>query len=134
MAGLTRKEVEEIALLARLHLEPDELARIERDLGAILAHFETLAAVDTTDVPPMTHAVPMDLRLRVDEPEPSLPAAEALRAAPARADDLFVVPAVISSDGDERSKATGGGGHGGSAGGAGGSAPRGLDGSAGGGG
>jgi len=101
MASLTRKEAEEIALLARLHLEPDELARLQDELGVILEHFATLAAVDTTDVPPMTHAVPMDLRLRPDTAEASLPVADALRGAPARAGDLFVVPAVIAGDGGE---------------------------------
>ena len=96
MPGLSRKEVEEIALLARLHLEPDELERMQGELGAILDHFGALAAADTEGVAPMTHAVPMDLRLRPDEPAPSLPPEEALRGAPARDGDLFVVPAVIA--------------------------------------
>ena len=95
MPALTRKEVEEIALLARLHLDPSELERMQSDLGAILEHFAALAQVDTTDVVPMTHAVPMDLRLRPDEPTPSLPASEALRGAPVKQDDVFVVPAII---------------------------------------
>jgi aspartyl-tRNA(Asn)/glutamyl-tRNA(Gln) amidotransferase subunit C len=95
MAQLTRKEVEEIALLARLHLESAELSAMETELGAILEHFGVLAAVDTTDVPPMTHAVPMDLRLRSDQVEPSLSAEDALRGAPAREGDLFLVPAII---------------------------------------
>jgi aspartyl-tRNA(Asn)/glutamyl-tRNA(Gln) amidotransferase subunit C len=100
MSNLTRKEVEEIALLARVHLEPAELDAIEKDLGAILDHFQTLAAVDTTDVAPMTHAVPMDLRLRFDVPMPSLPVSEALRAAPAKTDEVFVVPAIITGSGE----------------------------------
>jgi aspartyl-tRNA(Asn)/glutamyl-tRNA(Gln) amidotransferase subunit C len=97
MAELTRKDVEDIARLARLHLEPDELERMQRELGAILGHFEALAAVDTTGVPAMTHAVPMDLRLRLDVVEPSLPVEAALAAAPRRADDLIVVPSSIPS-------------------------------------
>ena len=98
MGKLTRKEVEEIALLARLHLEPKELDQIQGELGAILEHFAALAQVDTTDVAPMTHAVPMDLRLRPDVVEPSLPADEALRGAPVKQDGVFVVPAIISGD------------------------------------
>jgi aspartyl-tRNA(Asn)/glutamyl-tRNA(Gln) amidotransferase subunit C len=100
MATLSRQEVEEIALLARLHLEPDEVARMQGELGAILDHFGALAAVDTAEVPAMTHAVPMDLRLRADVVAPSLAVEEALAAAPARADDQLVVPAIIpGSDG-----------------------------------
>jgi len=96
--ALERKEVEEIALLARLHLEPDELERMQSELGAILEHFGALAQVDTTDVAPMTHAVPKDMQLRADEPQPSLSASEALAAAPKREGDLFVVPAIISGE------------------------------------
>jgi len=93
--ALSRKEVEEIALLARLHLESDELDRMQRELGAILEHFGALASAETEGVAPMTHAVPMDLRLRPDEPQPSLPVEDALRNAPAKDGNLFVVPAII---------------------------------------
>jgi aspartyl-tRNA(Asn)/glutamyl-tRNA(Gln) amidotransferase subunit C len=95
MPALTRTEVEEIAVLARLHLEPEELDQMQRELGAILAHFEALAAVDTTGVPAMTHAVPVDLRLRADLAEPSLPQEAALASAPRRDGDLILVPSSI---------------------------------------
>lgn len=98
MPILPRKEVEEIALLARLHLESEEIERMRVDLGAILDHFTAIAAIDTADVPPMTHAVPLDLRLRPDAAEPSLPAEVALRGAPAKEDDFFVVPAILPGD------------------------------------
>ena len=100
MSNLTRKDVDEIAFLARLHLEPDELDRMQGDLGAILDHFEVLASVDTTDVAPMTHAVPMDLPLRTDDALPSMPASEALQGAPKRDGDLIVVPAIIPGSGE----------------------------------
>jgi len=99
MPDLTRKEVEEIALLARLHLEPEELARMQHELGAILAHVAALAAVDTADVPAMTHAVPMDLRMRLDVVEPSLPVETALAGAPRRDGELIVVPSSIAPPG-----------------------------------
>jgi aspartyl-tRNA(Asn)/glutamyl-tRNA(Gln) amidotransferase subunit C len=97
MPILPRKEVEEIALLARLHLESEEIERMRVELGAILDHFTALAAVDT-DVPPMTHAVPLELRLRPDVVEPSLPAEDAVRAAPAKEGQFFVVPAILPGD------------------------------------
>src|SRR5215510_8438011 len=93
---LTPKEVEEIARLARLHLEPDELERMQAELAAILEHFQAISAVDTAQVPAMTHAVPMDLRARGDVPEASLPPEAALAGAPRRDDDLFVVPSSIA--------------------------------------
>ena len=95
MPALTRDEVSEIAFLARLHLESDEIEHLQIDLGAILDHFTALATVDTDDVVPMTHAVPMNLRLREDVAMPSLPVREALAAAPKRDGDLIVVPAIL---------------------------------------
>jgi aspartyl-tRNA(Asn)/glutamyl-tRNA(Gln) amidotransferase subunit C len=96
---VTRDEVEAIALLARLHLEDDEVTRMQADLAAILEHFGALAAVATDGVEPMTHAVPVDLALRADQPGESLTAADAVRAAAVSRDELFVVPAVIPGAG-----------------------------------
>jgi aspartyl-tRNA(Asn)/glutamyl-tRNA(Gln) amidotransferase subunit C len=95
MPALTRKEVEEIALLARLHLESDEIERMQTELGAIIDYFSTIAVVDTDGIAPMTHAVPTTMMLRPDEPAPSLPVEDALRGAPKRDGDLIVVPAII---------------------------------------
>ena len=94
--GLTREEVLDIALLARLHLYEEEVERLRVELSSILEHMEALRAIQT-DVEPMTHAVPMALRLRADEVEPSLPAEEAVRQAPDREGDLFQVPHIIKS-------------------------------------
>src|SRR5512140_773671 len=99
MPALTRKEVEEIALLARLALEPEELERMQHELGVILEHFGALAAVDTSDLPAMTPGVPMDLRLRPDAVQPSLPADVALGGVPRREGDLIVVPSSIAPPG-----------------------------------
>ena|SRR5687768_8276447 len=99
MAALTPDDVAQIALLARLELGADEVDRLAGELGAILDHMQALAAVDTAGVEPMTHAVPMTLRLRADEVEPSLPAAEALAGAPDVADEQFRVPGIIERSG-----------------------------------
>lgn len=101
MKVLTRSEVLGIARLARLQLSDEECDALGRELGAILEHMETLSEVDTAGVEPLAHAVPMDLRLRPDDVEPSLPAAEALGQAPAQKDDHFQVPKII--DGAARS-------------------------------
>ncbi|HWM86278.1 MAG TPA: Asp-tRNA(Asn)/Glu-tRNA(Gln) amidotransferase subunit GatC [Kofleriaceae bacterium] len=95
--ALTEADVLEIARLARLHLEPDEVARLRGELSAILEHMEQLKAVDTSGVEPMTHAVPMRLRLRADEPETPLPVEEAVGQAPDRADDFFQVPHILKT-------------------------------------
>ena len=95
MAKLPHEEVLEIAVLARIHLTPQELGDMETELGAILAYFGSIAAVETEGVPAMTHAVPIELPLRADVVEPSLATEAALAAVPRRDGDLIVVPAII---------------------------------------
>jgi aspartyl-tRNA(Asn)/glutamyl-tRNA(Gln) amidotransferase subunit C len=87
--------VDAIARLARLALSDEEAERLRGELGAILDHMRDLAALDTAGVEPMTHAVPMALRLRPDEVEPSLPVGDAVGPAPDRAGDFFQVPKII---------------------------------------
>jgi aspartyl-tRNA(Asn)/glutamyl-tRNA(Gln) amidotransferase subunit C len=92
---LTLRDVDEIALLARLSLTPAEAERMCGELSAILGYVEKLQACDTTGVEPMTHAVPLDCPLRADVVAPSLPADQALAGAPRRQDDSFEVPRII---------------------------------------
>jgi aspartyl-tRNA(Asn)/glutamyl-tRNA(Gln) amidotransferase subunit C len=92
---LTPEEVEHVALLARLRLTGEERERFTTQLNSILEHFEQLEQIDTSGVPPMSHAVPMSNVLREDEPAPSLASGEALGNAPDQARDCFRVPRVI---------------------------------------
>ncbi len=92
---LTAKEVDHVALLARLKLTDEERERFTTQLNSILEHFEQLQQIDTTGVPPMSHAVPISNVLREDEPTPSLSPEEALRNAPDQAKGCFRVPRVI---------------------------------------
>ena len=101
MSMLTRAEVDELAMLARLALSDAEAERMRAELGAILDHVAALADVDVAGVAPMTHAVPMDLRLRADVARPSLPVEAALGGTTATRDDQFVVPAAIPGGRDE---------------------------------
>ncbi|MCG8416589.1 MAG: Asp-tRNA(Asn)/Glu-tRNA(Gln) amidotransferase subunit GatC [Proteobacteria bacterium] len=96
--SLTQKDVEEIARLARLELSPDEVESLRTELTAILEHMAVLQALDTEGVEPMTHAVPMHLRLRPDNVGPSLSVDQALGDAPDRADEYFQVPNIIKTN------------------------------------
>jgi aspartyl-tRNA(Asn)/glutamyl-tRNA(Gln) amidotransferase subunit C len=92
---ITRDEVLEAALLARLDLAPEEIPALQADLGAILGWFAALADLDTIAVEPTTHVVPLDCPLRADAVAPHLGRDEALAAAPAAVDGCFAVPAVL---------------------------------------
>jgi aspartyl-tRNA(Asn)/glutamyl-tRNA(Gln) amidotransferase subunit C len=95
MARIGPEEVRELAMLARLQLSEEEVARMTGDLAAILEYVDALRALDTTDVEPMTHAVPFDCPLRLDEVGVSLSAEEALSNAPRREGSFFEVPRIV---------------------------------------
>ena len=97
MSRLTRAEVEHVAQLARLALTDDELAHFTGQLEAILEHAGQIAALDTSDVPPTAHPLPLVNVLRADEVRPSLPRDEVLAMAPAEEDGRFRVPRILDA-------------------------------------
>jgi aspartyl-tRNA(Asn)/glutamyl-tRNA(Gln) amidotransferase subunit C len=66
-----------------------------RQLSEILDYFERLRQVDTEDVPPTAHTLPMHNVFRGDEPVPSLEPDQTLANAPQREGNLFRVRAVL---------------------------------------
>ena len=99
MSRIEPDEVREIAQLARLRLDDEEIARLSQELAAILGHIEELRQLDTTAVEPMTHAVPFDCPLRDDQPGAMLTVDEALANAPDREGSFFRVPRIITAGG-----------------------------------
>jgi aspartyl-tRNA(Asn)/glutamyl-tRNA(Gln) amidotransferase subunit C len=94
MAQVTVDVVEHVARLARLSLTAEEKARFARELQEILTYAETIQALDTDGVEPMSHAAAVEV-FRGDEPQPSLPRARVLDEAPDASDGLFRVPRII---------------------------------------
>jgi aspartyl-tRNA(Asn)/glutamyl-tRNA(Gln) amidotransferase subunit C len=93
--SIEKHDVEHVARLARLALTDAELETMREQLNEILAYIEKLNELDTSDVEPTSHAVPMVNVMRDDETRPCLPRDEALANAPDRAGDLFRVPRII---------------------------------------
>jgi aspartyl-tRNA(Asn)/glutamyl-tRNA(Gln) amidotransferase subunit C len=92
---ITRAEVEHVARLARLQLTAEELARMASELGGILGYIDQLKALDTRDVEPTSHAVPLVNVMRDDVVGECLSAEEALASAPDPADGHFRVPRIL---------------------------------------
>ena len=92
---LSRDDVAHIASLVRLGMSEDEIETLRVELSDILAQFETLSAVDTTDVPPTAHPGGMRNIFDDDEPASSLDAEAVLSNAPLREDGFFRVKAVL---------------------------------------
>jgi aspartyl-tRNA(Asn)/glutamyl-tRNA(Gln) amidotransferase subunit C len=91
-------QVRHISHLARLQPTDEEVHRFSEQLSAILTYMEHLNEVDTTDVPPTTHAIPLNGVFRDDEPHQPLPPDAALANAPQRHGNFFAVPKVLEQD------------------------------------
>ena len=108
---VTDKDVTYVADLANLELSEDERTRMVRDLNSILGHVDSLAELDTKDVPPMAQ---VSDRFGIDESKQgserfayasredvheglrkSLPHDVALENAPDSDGTFFKVPKVI---------------------------------------
>lgn len=92
---ITRDEVRHVASLARLELtETDEIALTDQ-MNAILTYMDTLNQLDTSEIPPTTHAIQLQNVFRADEVHSSLDRGDALANAPETDRVSFVVPKVI---------------------------------------
>ncbi len=95
MERVTREDVAHVADLAHLAVPEEELERLQRELNRILEHFAELQELNTDDVEPMSHAVPMDNVFREDRRQDSLPLDAVLQNAPDRAEEFFRVPRIV---------------------------------------
>jgi aspartyl-tRNA(Asn)/glutamyl-tRNA(Gln) amidotransferase subunit C len=94
--ALTRAQIESIAHLARLQLEPAEIPVYQESLSRIIDLVSELDRADTADVAPMAHPLPgLRQRLRADAVTEK-DAHELYQAtAPQVAAGLYLVPKVI---------------------------------------
>ncbi len=92
---ITMEEVDYVALLGRLALEPDEKKKHMGHLDDILRYMEVLDGVETGNVPPSAGPLEQFTPLREDICKPSLPIEEALENAPEVFKDSFRVPKII---------------------------------------
>jgi aspartyl-tRNA(Asn)/glutamyl-tRNA(Gln) amidotransferase subunit C len=97
---VTVADVERVAELANLELEPDESRRMVHDLNAILDYVAQLGALDTAGVVPLAQVSELDgagasSALRADVRVPSLDRAAVMPQAPETDGSFFKVPKVI---------------------------------------
>ena len=92
---ISQQDVEYVARLARLALEPQELEVMTGQMDAILGYVDKLNELDTSGIEPMAHAVPMANAFREDEVRPSIGLDRALQNAPQADEGCFRVPKVI---------------------------------------
>lgn len=93
--------VRHIGFLGRLKLSDSEVERFSGQLSAIVDYFETLNQLDTAEVPPTAHALPIHNVLRPDEvgltSQPLGPDG-VMANAPERDGNFFRVPKVLEQE------------------------------------
>ena len=95
MAAITPEEVEHVANLARLEFNEDEIDQFTHQLGRILDYIGKLNELDTTDVPPTSHVLPIHNVSKDDAVKPSYDRELVFATAPETEDGHFDVPKVI---------------------------------------
>lgn len=98
MSSITKETVCYVADLARLYLTDEEIEQMTEALNKILEFEEQLNSVNTDNVEPMAHAVPLNNVMREDVVEESMPIREAMLNAPDEVEGFFRVPRIIEKD------------------------------------
>lgn len=93
--ALTTKEVEHVALLARLSLTEEEKKTFTGQLSSILDYADTLKLLNTEGIEPLTYILPMNNVFRADEIKPSIARDEMLANAPLTEEGQYKVPKII---------------------------------------
>lgn len=92
---ISKEEIEHIASLARLSLSEKEKELFGSQLSSILDYMEKLNELDTRDIEPTSHVLPLSNVMRDDIPRPSIPREDALLNAPDHTDKFYRVPKII---------------------------------------
>jgi aspartyl-tRNA(Asn)/glutamyl-tRNA(Gln) amidotransferase subunit C len=91
---ISREDVEYVAALARLELTEPEIEEYTEQLNSILDYAAMLELLDTDDVVPTAHAVPLHNVMREDQVRASLNHEKAMRNAPDGEEGFFRVPRI----------------------------------------
>jgi aspartyl-tRNA(Asn)/glutamyl-tRNA(Gln) amidotransferase subunit C len=89
------KDVDHIALLARLGLEDAERSSLRDDLESILGYIGKLATLDTSGIEPLAHVIDMPTPLREDSVRNGDEAEAMVANAPDRDRTYLRVPKII---------------------------------------
>lgn len=88
-------DVEHVAKLARLGLSEEEKELFGKQLSAILEYADMLKKLDTQNVPPTPHAIPMRNVFREDKAIPCENTKDILANAPEEEQGMFKVPRIL---------------------------------------
>ena len=90
--------VRKVAKLSRLQLSDAEVQEFTGQLEAILSYVDKMGELDTDEVEPLAHCLPLCNCLREDSVTDSLGAEAALANAPQRDGEFFKVPKILDDN------------------------------------
>ena len=88
-------DIQKIAVLARLKLTEDEQTRLGNHLTGILEHIDQLNQLDTENVEPTSHVLPLQNVFREDEVKQPFGDEKYLPLAPRQDKNHYEVPKII---------------------------------------
>lgn len=92
---IDQAQARKVAKLSRLELTEAEVEEFTGQLSAILDYVEKMNELDTTDVEPLAHCLPISNVFRQDISKESLGTEKALTNAPQRDGEFFKVPKIL---------------------------------------
>ncbi len=93
--GISPSEIQKIAHLSRLSLNPDEIEKYSSQLNQVLGYFKQISSVKTDGVEPLVTPSEIEMVWREDRAIKELSAQELVENAPQKTGNLFTVPPVV---------------------------------------
>lgn len=99
MAKFDKETIQNLILLSRIECTEEQKESLLKDLQKIIAYFEQLDEIDTTNVPPCDHVLAgINNVMRDDEVGPTLPRDLFLSNAASQIGGLIKVPTIIKQN------------------------------------
>jgi aspartyl-tRNA(Asn)/glutamyl-tRNA(Gln) amidotransferase subunit C len=92
---IDQEQVRKVAKLSRLELTEAEVEEFTSQLSAIIDYFEKMNKLNTNDVEPLAHCLPISNIFREDRAKESLGTEKTLANAPQTDGEFFKVPKIL---------------------------------------
>ncbi|MBZ0184567.1 MAG: Asp-tRNA(Asn)/Glu-tRNA(Gln) amidotransferase subunit GatC [Melioribacteraceae bacterium] len=94
--SVNKNQVEQIAKLARLKFDENEIENLTKDMNKILDYMDQLNELDTDNIEPLSHPLDLSNVMREDNLKESISREEVFKNAPSHNEEFFKVPKVIN--------------------------------------
>ncbi|WP_182188445.1 Asp-tRNA(Asn)/Glu-tRNA(Gln) amidotransferase subunit GatC [Pectinatus frisingensis] len=92
---ITKQTVENVAMLSRLNIADNKMDKYIEEFSNFLEYVDVLQQVNTENIKPTAHVLPLQNVFREDIVKSSLSREAALANAPEQEDGYFKVPRII---------------------------------------